>query len=43
MARLIVSRIIIDTFKEMKMAFPIVSGKRRRELSAIRKRLMKEQ
>ena len=40
-ARLIVSRIIIDTFKELKMAYPRSDAERRKELRAIRKRLTK--
>jgi PPK2 family polyphosphate:nucleotide phosphotransferase len=38
-ARLIVSQIVLDTFKELKMAYPKITGQRRRELKAIRKRL----
>jgi PPK2 family polyphosphate:nucleotide phosphotransferase len=41
-ARLIVSRIILDTFDELKMGYPVPSPQRRRELQAIRKQLMKE-
>jgi PPK2 family polyphosphate:nucleotide phosphotransferase len=40
-ARLIVSRIVLDTFEELKMTYPRTSAKRRRELLAIRKRLVK--
>ena len=40
-ARLIVSQIVLDTFKDLKMAYPKVSAKRRKELLAIRKRLVK--
>jgi PPK2 family polyphosphate:nucleotide phosphotransferase len=40
-ARLIVSRIILDTFDALKMAYPKTSAKRRRELQAIRKQLTK--
>jgi PPK2 family polyphosphate:nucleotide phosphotransferase len=40
-ARLIVSRIVLDTFEELKMTFPKTSAKRRRELQLIRKRLAK--
>jgi PPK2 family polyphosphate:nucleotide phosphotransferase len=40
-ARLIVSQIVLDTFKELKMAYPTVSAKRRKELLVIRKRLAK--
>ena len=40
-ARLIVSRIVLDTLEGLKMAFPETSAKRRRELLSIRKRLAK--
>jgi len=40
-ARLIVSQIIIDRFKALKMAYPKSDAKRRKELQAIRKRLAK--
>lgn len=40
-ARLIVSQIVLDTFEELKMAFPKTSAKRRRELLSIRKMLAK--
>ena len=40
-ARLIVSQIIIDTFKGLKMAYPKSDAKRRKELQTIRKRLAK--
>jgi PPK2 family polyphosphate:nucleotide phosphotransferase len=40
--RLIVSRIILDTIRDLKMTSPRVSPKRRKELSLIRKRLQKE-
>ena len=40
-ARLIVSRIVLDTLEELKMAFPETDAKRRRELQSIRKRLAK--
>ena len=40
-ARLIVSQIIIDTFKGLKMAYPKTSAKRRQELQEIRKQLEK--
>ena len=40
-ARLIVSRIILDTAEELKMTYPKTSAKRRRELLAIRKQLAK--
>ena len=38
-ARLIVSQIVLDALKDLKMAYPKTTGKRRRELKAIRKRL----
>ena len=38
-ARLIVSRIVLDTFCELKMAYPKTTAKRRRKLASIRKRL----
>ena len=38
-ARLIVSQIILDTFKGLTMAYPKPNARRRRELQAIRKRL----
>ena len=40
-ARLIVSQIILDTFKGLKLAYPKTDAKRRRELQAIGKRLAK--
>jgi PPK2 family polyphosphate:nucleotide phosphotransferase len=40
-ARLIVSQIVLDTLEGLKMAYPKTSPKRRRELLAIRKRLVK--
>ena len=40
-ARLIVSQIVLDTFKGLKMAYPKPDAKRRRELQTIRKRLAK--
>ena len=40
-ARLIVSRIVVDTFDGLKMAYPKTSAKRRRELLSIRKQLAK--
>jgi PPK2 family polyphosphate:nucleotide phosphotransferase len=40
-ARLIVSRIVLDTFEELKMTYPKTSAARRRELLAIRQRLAK--
>jgi PPK2 family polyphosphate:nucleotide phosphotransferase len=38
-ARLIVSQIVLDALNDLKMAYPRTTGERRRELSAIRKRL----
>jgi len=38
-ARLIVSQIVLDAFKELKMAYPKTTEKRRRELESIRKKL----
>jgi len=38
-ARLIVSRIILDTLEGLKMSYPNTTAKRRRELMAIRKQL----
>ncbi len=38
-ARLIVSRIVLDTLNEFKMAYPKTTAKRRRELKSIRKEL----
>jgi PPK2 family polyphosphate:nucleotide phosphotransferase len=38
-ARLIVSRIVLDTLEGLKMAYPRTSAEHRRELMAIRKRL----
>jgi PPK2 family polyphosphate:nucleotide phosphotransferase len=40
-ARLIVSRIVLDTLAGLKMRYPKTSAKRRHELQAIRKRLAK--
>jgi len=40
-ARLIVSQIVLDTLKGLKMAYPEATAKRRRELEAIRKLLTK--
>jgi PPK2 family polyphosphate:nucleotide phosphotransferase len=40
-ARLIVSQIVLDTLKDLKMAYPKTTPKRRRELQAIRKLLAK--
>ena len=41
-ARLIVSRIVLDTFKALKMRYPETDVKRRKELLSIRDRLIKE-
>lgn len=41
-ARLIVSRIILDTFKALKMYYPKADAKRHDELLSIRQQLMKE-
>jgi PPK2 family polyphosphate:nucleotide phosphotransferase len=38
-ARLIVSRVVLDTFEALKMTYPKASAKRRRELLSIRKLL----
>jgi len=38
-ARLIVSQILLETFSELKMAYPKVTAKRRRELEALGKQL----
>ena len=40
-ARLIVSRIVLDVFEDLKMSYPKTSAKRRRELLSIRKQLAK--
>ena len=40
-ARLIVSRIVLDALKELKMAYPKPTEKRRLELQSIRKQLAK--
>ncbi len=40
-ARLIVSRIVLDAFNELDMAYPVTTAKRRRELQSIRKQLAK--
>ena len=40
-ARLIVSRIVLDTVEDLKLAYPKVDAKRRRELESIRKLLAK--
>ncbi len=41
-ARLIVSRIILDTFKALKMSYPETDAKRQKELLSIRQRLAKQ-
>jgi PPK2 family polyphosphate:nucleotide phosphotransferase len=41
-ARLIISRIILDTFKSLKMSYPEADPKRQQELLSIRQQLMKE-
>ena len=41
-ARLIVSRIVLDALKNLKMAYPKATEKRRLELQAIGKELSKE-
>ena len=38
-ARLIVSRIILDTLEGLKLAYPKTSAERRQELQSIRKQL----
>ena len=40
-ARLIVSRIVLDAFERLKMAYPMPTEKRRLELQSIRKQLAK--
>ena len=40
-ARLIVSRIVVDTLKKLDMAYPQLDAGRRRELQALRKLLAK--
>ena len=40
-ARLIVSRIVLDTVKDLKLAYPRIGAKQRRELESIRKLLAK--
>jgi PPK2 family polyphosphate:nucleotide phosphotransferase len=42
-ARLIVSQIVLDTLKALRMTFPETSAERHQELLSIRKRLAKEQ
>ena len=39
-ARLIVSQIILDTLNELEMTYPELSAERRKELQAIRERLI---
>ena len=41
-ARLIISQIVLDTFKALKMRYPAVDAKRRQELLSIRRQLMEE-
>jgi hypothetical protein len=41
-ARLIVSRIVLDTLQDLKMAYPKTTKKRRQELQAIGKELSRE-
>ncbi|MGR9044962.1 MAG: polyphosphate kinase 2 family protein, partial [Gammaproteobacteria bacterium] len=41
-ARLIISKIIVDTLKSLKMSYPEPDAKRQRELLSIREQLMKE-
>lgn len=41
-ARLIVSRIVLDALKDLKMAYPKTTEKRRLELQAIGKQLTEE-
>jgi PPK2 family polyphosphate:nucleotide phosphotransferase len=40
-ARLIVSRIVLDTFEGLDLSYPVMSTERLRELQSIRKRLVK--
>src|SRR5579859_1787267 len=40
-ARLIISRIVVDTLRDLKMSYPRSDAKRRRELQSIQKRLLK--
>ena len=40
-SRLIVSRIVLDTIKELRLSYPASGAARRRELQALRKRLAK--
>ncbi len=41
-ARLIISSIILDSLKSLKMKYPVSTAKRRGELSTIRERLVQE-
>jgi len=41
-ARLIISQIILATFKALKMSYPVVSETRQQELRSIRQRLTEE-
>jgi len=41
-ARLIIAQVIVDTFKALNMRYPQTDAKRRKELLAIRKELVKE-
>jgi hypothetical protein len=38
-ARLIISRVVIETMKGLRMGYPKISGARRRELLEIRRQL----
>lgn len=42
-ARLIISRIILDTFKRLNMSYPVTDATRQQELQAIRQRLIDEE
>jgi PPK2 family polyphosphate:nucleotide phosphotransferase len=41
-ARLIISRIILDTFKALKMSYPVTDEMRKQELESIRNQLIRE-
>ena len=41
-ARVIVSRIVLDALRELKMAYPRTTAKRRRELASIRRQLTRD-
>ncbi len=41
-ARLIISRIILDTFKSLKMSYPEIAAARQQELLSIHRQLMQE-